>query len=246
MIRASAFHLAVCAASLALLCCGCSTRETNKALQQGDQAVEASRAILSQPKVAEAIASLPPDLQAVMAEALCAVDQLLASARTSIAPAITLSAQGEKIDPGTAVDQAVRDPAGFAAIAHRQAGRAEVEVEGLLPWLEMKGAALRFAQAAASDWMAQMLAGGGTGGLLLAGGLKVLAVVRRLKREIELREAETEDALAYGNAAEQADTTAQIEELKRDHLKRQAARGTLPGIAAKLSKMKSPKPSRLA
>lgn len=233
-------------ALLLVLGTGCSTRETHLAVVQGDQAVQGAQQLLAQPKVAAAVAALPPELSQALAAALEDVDVLLASAHTSLAPAITLTAQGEVIRPETTVEQAVREPKAFAAVAARQAGRAEVEVESLLAWLTGGKALLSFARAAGTDFVAQILAGGGTGGLLLAGGLKILAVVNRLRRENALKDAETEDALAFGNAAEQADTTAEVEDLKREHLKRQAARGTLPGIQAKLARMKTPKPQRLA
>lgn len=225
---------------------GCSTRETHQAAVQADQAVQGAQRVLAKPEVAKAIATLSPELSEALIDALEDVDVLLASARTSIAPAITLTAQGETIKPETKVEDAVRDPRAFAAVASRQAGRAELEVEGLLPWLTGGQALLTFTKALAGDWMAQIVAGGGAGGLLLAGGLKVLAVVRRLRREIQTKDAEAEDALAYGNAVEQADTTAEVQDIKIQHVKRQAERGTLPGITAKLARMKPPKRPNLS
>ena len=218
------------------LCTGCSLRETNKSLQQAGQAVEGAQHVLAA-KVAPAVASLPPDLQEAVKQALDQVCQLMTSARESIQPALIVTAGNEPppvVD--TTVQEAIERPAEFTRKAAKQVGRALVEVERVGWWLQVGAVALAFGQAAAGDWLSVLLLalGGGTGAAALAA--KGVQVFRRLK-------AATTDAVAFGNDMAQATTDDDARAVIKHHKVRQEHNGTRKVIQQAGARSTAPPPT---
>lgn len=203
---------------LILALCGCQARETNKALQQSDQAQEAAQRVLAE-KIAPRIAALPVDVQAEVKTAMDQVCQLLASGRASIRPALTLTAGNEPpptVD--TTVEEAVSRPQEFIRKASAQVGRAEVEVERIGGWLATGAFVLKWGEAIAGDLMSQLLLllGGSTGA-----GAAGLAVFR-LWRQAKVAKQAVEDAVSFGNEAASVDP--KDSQAKSDLVKRHKAR----------------------
>jgi hypothetical protein len=174
-----------------VLCVGCQARETNLALQQADQATEASQRVMAE-KIAPHVAALPPDVQQSVKDAMDQVCGLLTSARTSLRPALTLTAGNEPPpQTDTTVEEAIEKPQQFTAKAAMQVGRATVEVERIGWWLQVSAVALKFGEAAGNNLLALILGGSGGTGLLVAG---VLRHVGRLKTAVS-------DAVKFGNDA---------------------------------------------
>lgn len=209
-----------------LLLCGCQARETNKALQQADQAAEGSQRVLAE-RVAPVVAKLPPELQSEVRASLDQVVALLTSCRTSLRPALALTANGEPPPPvDTTVEEAVARPQAFISKAAVQTGRAAVEVERIGWWLSVGTIVLQFGQAIGGDLLSQLLlvAGGGTGAAaLLAKGVQVYRKARELQ-------AATVDAVAFGNDMAKAETNEQAAAVVDAHRKRQDRNGTRKAI----------------
>jgi hypothetical protein len=174
-----------------LLSTGCQLRETNKSLQQADQATEASQKILAE-QVAPQVATLSEENKKAVEAALNKICSLLNSARSSIRPALTITAGNEpppQVD--TTVEEAVERTEQFVAKAAMQTGRATVEAEKVSWWLQVTAMALKFGETTASGWMTLLLSGGGTAGLLAAGVLKHISKLRTAVK----------DAVQFGNDA---------------------------------------------
>ncbi len=202
--------------------CGCQARETNLATQQADQAVDAAGQLLAQ-RVAPAVASLPPDVQAAVRSALDDAVLLLTSARESIRPALRLTAGSEPApESPTSAQAALEHPREFVRRAAVQAGRAEIEVEGYLAWARVGSMALEWGKVAAGDLLSQLLllTGGGAGAAaLLAKGVQIY----RKGRELQ---AATIDAVAFGNDMAKAETDKQAADVITAHKARQDRNGT--------------------
>lgn len=174
-----------------VLSTGCQMRETNLALQQADQAAEASQRVLTE-KIAPHVAALPPDVQQAVKDAMDQVCNLITSARTSLRPALTLTVGNEPPPQSdTTVEEAVERPSQFIAKSAMQTGRAAVEVERVGWWLQMSAIALRFGEAAGSNLLAIILGGSGGLGLTIAGLMRHIGTLRTAVK----------DAVSFGNDA---------------------------------------------
>lgn len=231
---------------LAIALCGCQARETNKAQQQAIQATQASQQVLAR-DVAPAVASLPPELQAKVKEAIEQVCQLLTSAQASMQPALVLTA-GNEPPPQveTTVEEAVERPAQFIAKASQQVGRAQVEVERIGWWLSVGAVAMQFGEAIAGDLMSQLLLllGGGTGAG--AAGLAVLRLWqngKKLAAEAIQAKRAVADAVQFGNEAADVppDDAAARADLVRRHKERQRLNGTQDLIKQAGAAVRSPR-----
>lgn len=180
---------------LALLLCSCQHRETNIALQQSDQAQEAAQRLLAE-RVAPRLAGLPVDAQSSVAATMDQIVQLLTASRTSIRPAIILTAGGEPLpDVRTTIDDAMDRQAYFITALGVQAGRAEAEVERVGWYAAIGSAVIKLGLSAADNWLSVMLGGGGIGGILLAFGARHIGKLKTAVR----------DSVAFGNEALEVD-----------------------------------------
>lgn len=216
--------LAVLGSVLAVLalCTGCQVRETNKALQQSDQAQEGAQRVLAE-KLAPRVVLLPVEIQAEVKAAMDQVCALLASSRTSLRPALALTAGNEPpptVD--TTVEDAVERPQPFITKAAMQAGRASAEVEQIGWWLSVASVAMLWGQSVGGGLLSQLLlvAGGGTGiAALVAKGVQMF-------RELKTAKAATVDAVAFGNDAARAMTPEELKSVVDAHERRQSINGT--------------------
>lgn len=223
--------------ALLILACvlvlGCQARETNKALQQADQAAEGSQRVLAE-RVAPVVAKLPPELQTEVRAALDQAVALLTSCRTSIRPALALTANGEPPPPvDTTVEEAVARPQVFISKAAMQTGRAAVEVERIGWWLSVGVVVLQFGQAVAGDMLSQilLLVGGSTGtAAVLAKGIQLWRTAKQATQEAKGLQVAVADAVAFGNDMSQADSDTQAAAVITAHRTRQERNGTRKAI----------------
>jgi N-acyl-L-homoserine lactone synthetase len=188
---------------LLLVLSGCSQRENAKAAIQADQAIAGAQRLL----------------ETRDDRALASAKDLLASARTSLAPVITELSRGEIIRVDTTVDEAVYSPNTFVRKATMQAARAGVETENNAYYSALFESSIM-------DMLAAGLAGTGTIGLVVA---KLLQVYRRNQQAIE-------DQIAYHKDRAAVKSEEDIKAVKKKHIARQTANGTKGIIDAKLYK----------
>jgi len=224
---------------IAIISSGCSTKETARSAMQGDLAIQGAQHLLASPEIDAAVQQLPPELHAAITDGLRDINQLLNSARISIAPAIKLTSQGEFIDAQLTVDDAIRNTSEFTSRAARQAGRAEAETDRLLSWLAVGKMTIYYGQSLVGNGMSTWLFGGGFMTLLMAGLGKGVQMYNQQRMKVDLFQKEKEDVIRYASEVEYETDPEKIERIKRDHIKRQRERGTLSGIAESLNKVKS-------
>lgn len=204
------------------LCTGCQLREINKALQQSDQAQEGAQRVIVE-KIAPKIALLPLDIQAEVKAAMDQIVALLTSSRTSLRPALALTAGNEPPPPvDTTVEDAVDRPQQFITKAAVQTGRASAEAEEIGWWLSVASAAISWGQHVGGSMLSQLLllAGGGTGAAaLLAKGVQMFRELRTTKTAVG-------DAVAFGNDAAKAMTPEALKSVVDEHERRQILNGT--------------------
>jgi len=208
---------------LLMIFTGCQLRETNKALQQSDQAQEGAQRVLAE-KIAPKLAQLPLEIQAEVKAAMDQVCALLTSSRLSIRPALALTAGNKPPPPvDTTVEEAVERPQQFTSKAGVQAGRASAEVEQVGWWLAVASVAMLWGQTVGGGLMSQLLlvAGGGTGlAALVAKGVQVF-------RELKIAKAATADAVSFGNdVAKVPPNSPELNDVIKKHKERQIKNGT--------------------
>lgn len=196
------------------------------------QGVEGGELILAGPELAAAVNDprLPDDLRAVIRAQVGLACELFAQARENLAPAVNLLSQGQPVDTGTSAAEAAREPRTFIRAAGRQAGRAEVEAQGLLWWRAAGGALLSLGKEMSGSWMSRALLGVGGAGGLGAIGL-YLARLLNLKNRVLVAMAE------YARDAEAVDPKKpeELEAVKAKHKKRQVDLGIHPAVKKALA-----------
>lgn len=215
---------------------GCAARETNKSLQQSDQAQEAAQRVLAE-KLAPLIAQLTEEANRQAREAIDQVLQLLASGRGSLRPALALTAGNEPPPPvDTTVEEAVQNPHAFTTKAAQQTGRAQVEVENIGWWLSVASIVIQYGQAIGGSLASQLLTGTGMGGLATA-ALLLWRQTATLRRALG-------DSVQFGNEAvdiKPDDDKARGALVKR-HKERQRLHGTQGLIKAAGAAVQAPSP----
>lgn len=224
-----------------LALCGCGSRENAKAARQADQAVAGVATIASAEDLRRALEQLSPEARAVVDAALHAIVQLAGSARTSLAPVIARLEDGTPAAVTTTPPATPAEVPAFVQEAAKQAGRAEAETARALAWHQLLGIVWQSLPVAGKTGLQALLAAlgvGGTGGVIFA-ITRIAAVVRQARQDAQQREIEaqrwraaTAVTAAYGDAMEQAETSADVARVKAVHRGVQDAAGLHPLIQA--------------
>ena len=210
--------LAPAALLLLVTMTGCATRETAKATQQADQAMEGAQARLVGPVMRAAVSALTPDQAAAVDAALQPVLDLLTQGRESLAPALSVLGKGKPIETETSAQMAAERPTEFIRRAQRQAARAAVEAESLAWWRDLGRVAATLAGQVGGSSLATGLLGAGGLATVIAGLLKVRAVIATGRK--------VQEAMAdYARDAAQAVPGPAMEAVKDRHRKAQEAAG---------------------
>lgn len=223
--------LAIAGALLcALTSCG-STRETAKATQQADQAMEGAQVRLVGPAMRAAVSALTPEQAAAVDAALQPALDLLTQGRESLAPALSVLGKGKPIETDTSAQMAAEKPAEFIKRAQRQAARATVEAENLAWWRDVAGVVAAFGGQVGGSVLAQGLLGGGGLLALVAAAAKAVSAFKTAGR--------VQEAMAtYARDAGEAKTTSELEAVKARHRKAQEADGIHPEVVKVIKRTK--------
>lgn len=224
------------AALIALLAlCGCSTRESAKALVMSDQGLQASVEILSdQMEAVYQAPDLTPEQRELVIATTRKVVDLLNSARDGIRPALRILSKDKPVEVATSVEMAKTDTAGFIREHTKQTARAEVEAERFLSFWNAGRTVLNWGAVAIGSNLGLTLGGGG--GLLgmIAAALKLFQMHRNGTKALDMM-------AAFSVDASKAKDEAELERIKERHQKAQEAAGVHAIIARRLEREKKAK-----